>query len=316
MSEIKSRAPLVFVLAFLLLLLMPSAYASQITLQDIRIELFEDLSTNVNVTISFSDLTTTEVYYIVNARISDLKALDADGAVFCTSEQISYGTQIVCKPNTDVEGDYAINLVFDAYGLQKPEAEAYIFSYNLGIRSPTEGVKVLIVLPEGMGIVEPVDSIAPYYPASGTIGSTGRNINIDWTLTDLSLGKAYFFEVTYEKVAISISDSDNYIVYLFLAAVVIFFLISKFFSKPKVETILSVMKKDEKSVLDVIIRSGGNCIQRKIVKETDFSKARVSRIIHDLEERGIVKKIPSGRTNKIELIDTKQLKKEKRTEKK
>ena len=48
--------------------------------------------------------------------------------------------------------------------------------------------------------------------------------------------------------------------------------------------------------------------QRDVVRETDFSKAKVSRIIKDLEERGLVSKISKGRKNIIKLSMKKPLK--------
>ncbi|MBW6451139.1 MAG: hypothetical protein K0B02_00225 [DPANN group archaeon] len=293
-------------IVFLIYLIIPGVNASQIASQDVSIELFDDFSAKLGIMLNFSDITTTEVYYIVSSRISNIKAFDSGGPVSCTMEQLSYGTQIVCVPNVDVSDGYIINLYFDAFNLQKTEGQAILFSYNLGVMSPTDSVSVSVVLPDGMGLVEMIGDVVPYFPSYGTIGSTGRNINIYWSLFDLSLGKTYSFEATYETL--SLSESDNLFIYLILIIIISYFIFLKFFSKPKVETILSVLKKDEKSVLDIIMSSGGSCIQRKIVKETDFSKARVSRIIRDLGERGLIRKVPRGRTNLIEFISNKQLK--------
>ena len=41
--------------------------------------------------------------------------------------------------------------------------------------------------------------------------------------------------------------------------------------------------------------------QREIVKTTDFSKAKVSRVLRSLESRGIVEVTPKGRTKKVKL---------------
>jgi uncharacterized membrane protein len=41
--------------------------------------------------------------------------------------------------------------------------------------------------------------------------------------------------------------------------------------------------------------------QKQIQNSTGFSKAKVSRLVRNLESRGLVKKIPFGNTNKIRL---------------
>jgi uncharacterized membrane protein len=56
--------------------------------------------------------------------------------------------------------------------------------------------------------------------------------------------------------------------------------------------IVDIIKKENKEEVD----------QRRIVGESGFSKAKVSRIIQSLEERGVVESERIGRKNKIRLI--------------
>ena len=42
-------------------------------------------------------------------------------------------------------------------------------------------------------------------------------------------------------------------------------------------------------------------MQKVLVRETDFSKAKVSRLVKSLSERGVLEVEPMGRTNKIKL---------------
>jgi uncharacterized membrane protein len=51
--------------------------------------------------------------------------------------------------------------------------------------------------------------------------------------------------------------------------------------------------------MDVIIASGGTVNQRKVVQETNLSKAKVSRVVKSLEERGLIEVERLGRTNKL-----------------
>ncbi|MBI2580123.1 MAG: hypothetical protein HYW27_04445, partial [Candidatus Aenigmarchaeota archaeon] len=65
--------------------------------------------------------------------------------------------------------------------------------------------------------------------------------------------------------------------------------------------ILPVLTENERKVMEIVFNEKGEVDQRKIIKQTDFSKPKVSRIIHDLSGRGLIEKVPKGRTNIIKL---------------
>ena len=62
---------------------------------------------------------------------------------------------------------------------------------------------------------------------------------------------------------------------------------------------MKILKNDERKVIDIIKERGGMCKQRVIVRETDFSKAKVSRLVKDLEERGLLRTEKAGRSKKV-----------------
>jgi uncharacterized membrane protein len=59
---------------------------------------------------------------------------------------------------------------------------------------------------------------------------------------------------------------------------------------------------DERGIMHILKQAGKPTRQRDIEKQITFSKAKLSRILRNLEERGIIKRIPRGNTNLIELI--------------
>jgi DNA-binding transcriptional ArsR family regulator len=68
----------------------------------------------------------------------------------------------------------------------------------------------------------------------------------------------------------------------------------------KVEKIARVLPADERKVVKVLIEKT-SMAQQDIVHLTGLSKLKVSRVVKRLEERGVVKKEPYGRTNLISL---------------
>jgi uncharacterized membrane protein len=83
-----------------------------------------------------------------------------------------------------------------------------------------------------------------------------------------------------------------------------------------VEVIASVLNRDEKTIVDILKQKEGNALQKVLVRESGFSKAKVSRIVKDMRERGMVEIEPvSGRENRIVLSVGKEKKEEAEGEK-
>ena len=61
------------------------------------------------------------------------------------------------------------------------------------------------------------------------------------------------------------------------------------------------MTQNERKVIEILLNEKKDIDQRRIVKETDFSKTKVSRIIQGLVEKDLIEKIPKGRNNLIRL---------------
>jgi uncharacterized membrane protein len=58
--------------------------------------------------------------------------------------------------------------------------------------------------------------------------------------------------------------------------------------------------ESEQKVVD-FLRTKGEAWQKQIQLSTGFSKAKVSRVVRNLEARGVVSKTPYGNTNKVAL---------------
>ena len=79
-----------------------------------------------------------------------------------------------------------------------------------------------------------------------------------------------------------------------------------YFMFPKVEkysidtkTLIELLEKNEKEVIQKIVENGGEITQSKLSKL--FGKVKAFRIIQTLERRNIVQKEPYGKTNMIKL---------------
>lgn len=70
-----------------------------------------------------------------------------------------------------------------------------------------------------------------------------------------------------------------------------------------IEAVLTALEGNEKKLVKEIADHGGEMLQNELVLSLNFSKAKVSRMLTDLEKRGLVVKKQYGLTNKVALAD-------------
>ena len=69
------------------------------------------------------------------------------------------------------------------------------------------------------------------------------------------------------------------------------------------DSVLRVLKDDEKKVIETLVAEGGTMLQKDIRWKTGFSRVKTHRILHRLAERGLVAAEKHYNTNKITLAD-------------
>jgi len=112
------------------------------------------------------------------------------------------------------------------------------------------------------------------------------------------------------------TDYTNYIIIIPTALIVISIIIIIFYIRKKkskniskIEPALSEVKTannigkelpdDLRELYDIILKKGGRTTQKDLRKEVIYGEAKVSLMIADLEDRGLLKKIKKGRSNII-----------------
>ena len=69
------------------------------------------------------------------------------------------------------------------------------------------------------------------------------------------------------------------------------------------KVLLRALEGDERKAVELIVSKGGRILQNELVNSLDFSKAKVSRVLMNLERRGIITKKKYGLTNCISIAD-------------
>ena len=237
--------------------------------------------------------------YFVLSRAINIDVVGDSRQAECVSSY-SLGTSIVCE---DIWASHIIykfhtkNLVSDLQNYK-------IFRYPFSITQPVDRVHVVVKFPLGSALVEELKlggtGLKPFEPDFGREGTDGRRIFVAWTFDKPALGQSLNIYAIYELL----SGFDPFTVFLVILVLIIIVFVAFmmfFFKKQKVRDLLPVLEDGERKVMEILLREKGEVDQRVIVKETDFSKPKVSRIIGNLMHRGLVEKHARGRKNLIKL---------------
>lgn len=209
---------------------------------------------------------------------------------------------LVCKPESPfMVGLIKIHPTFRLEDVITKQGNISYFSLDIPILEETDRFNINIKIPNGMALSD--NKNYPLSPTDGNIWSDGRRIIISWESENLQKGDVIPIRIYYESLDAGIIAYLNqtwFVILVFgviLSAVITNRLLSK-----KSQLVLSVLNENEKMVVDIIKSQHTDKIdQRQVVKLSGFSKAKVSRIIQSLEERGLLEREKRGRKNIISL---------------
>lgn len=258
--------------------------------------------TTVEITIDYDDFTSTQVSTLVPANHDpqNVEGEDHTGSIECRNE----GNEILCDPSVE-QGNYSVTITYETQTETTIPSLYQEYTHTKRILVPTDQYKLRVILPTGHGTVDR-EGVQSYEPNTGTIGNeNGRIFFVEWTNDDLSLTDRMSFTVRYEELAVFESFPLSSTVILILLVIIgggagIWFY-SPRGGSDTIAAVLPVLKEDEQDVLRYMIEQDGSCEQKALVEDLSYSKAKVSRLLKDLEERNLIEKIKEGRKNRVEL---------------
>jgi len=224
------------------------------------------------------------------------------GPVNCNVE-VGAASIIDCKMNLTQE-KRTLELKFETADFVRAVDNKNLFSLDLSLSQAIDQAVASVKLPEGYALTN-TSSIPAVSPTAGSIVSDGRRIIINWNVVNLTAEQPFKFQTLYEPLKSQFPValvSTTVLSFLVLGGVGIFFY--RRIKKPK-EVILSVLDDFERRVIETMTNAGGEMNQRRVVQETNLSKAKVSRVVKRLRERGLIEVTRLGRTNKLKLVQKK-----------
>ncbi|MBI4894406.1 MAG: winged helix-turn-helix transcriptional regulator [Candidatus Aenigmarchaeota archaeon] len=234
-------------------------------------------------------------------RVSNFSATSTAGPVDCRN-QLEGVSIISCSANL-TEEKKTLEMTFQSSEMIRPIQGNFVFTGDFSVKIPAKNVFAAVRLPEGMILSQDIPG-GSVVPMTNSTSTDGRKITVVWRLTDV-VDTPLTFQVFYEP---AIEAAPTFVVppkeVLVLLGIIFgggIALIAFKSRKKTQEVILSVMDDYEKNVISSIEKAGGKINQKKIATDTNLSKAKISRVVHKLLERGIVEVERRGRTNIVSL---------------
>lgn len=296
------RASILLSALTVFLLVSASSVSARLSYHGIESTINDDLSVSTKVTLKFSSQENHLDYY-TSFPISKLKVGGNFGPVSCKDSVLDDGTMISCELAGISTEKNTLYLEFESMDMVNYSYGRYHFTADYASSLDADKFFHLIKLPESATLAEfPVNT--SYSPSYGNIITDGMRIMVLWDSSGIKADQRLDFRVEYNlppirgSVTRYILIGSGIIIMMVITTALLYTRKASRYNKSKV--IASVLNPDEKRVVDILAVGGGGALQKHIVRESGFSKAKVSRLVKSLGGRGIIRVEPvSGRENRI-----------------
>jgi uncharacterized membrane protein len=250
--------------------------------------------------IEVKELTSSSLTISTPAEISNLNVRVDGEPAQCDVSQTAFESRIEC--DISKRNNFSVELNFTADNLVERETNRNVFTYTRNFIRPTESFNLKVILPEGSGIVDDMNTSSPSLsPATDNIGSNGRRITVEWS-GDPTIGESQSYRIVYERL----SDQNNLMTMILTAVALIVVIVAVFlgynrFRREDLENVYDELEEDHIEVLDLLAENDGSMLQKDVVDSLDYSKAKISSTVSDLVDDEIVSKEKEGRSNKLKL---------------
>jgi uncharacterized membrane protein len=176
-------------------------------------------------------------------------------------------------------------------------AEGFYFAQRISYPENFDNAQIKLILDSGV-VVKDKD----IFPTNYRLESDGERIVIVWGKNNVTKNNENIIFVSLEDLSkgFNIYSLSGLIIFIILVAVII--IAYKKYSKKNEKNFEEHLIESEKKIIAELKKADRNTLwQKQLQTSSGFSKAKLSRVIRNLESRGLIKKVPYGNTNKISL---------------
>jgi uncharacterized membrane protein len=260
----------------------------------------------------------------LSCRIDSLEVVTISAQVNNASTTLSsirrdrYTEVIVSLPTPLEENQTAwMDITVESTDLQEEpitsiDSTRYIGEFTFYVRPMTNvtNLSFTAVLPQDALLSRA--SVVPIFPAADANYTDGASLAFVWFTDSLLIGQEQAYIIKYQFPNPELNPLDSFVLESIVIAVLgVIGGILLTMGGPKVYSRLRRIGRvkfvgvtsEEKEVLEVIQQKGGSCPQKDLYTEFDMSQAKVSQILNNLEERGLVRRFREGRENVVHIME-------------
>ena len=272
----------------LFLVLIPSVLATDIDTYSLDYTIISD-KISVKTTIEFQELQNNlELILPRDAKAIEVKELNFETIELSDSIKLIIQNQEFNK----VELQYITESLVE-------KSTDYFFITDLS-NIEANNINIKLTLPEKATLKYPLTSNqASIIPSTSKVTTDGKSIMIKWDKSDL---------ISKTLLVIYNQEETNYNLLFILIPILLIALLFFIKLKPKQikatpteKDITKNLFEEEKKIVEVLLENKEGIWQKQLQLKTGLTKVKLSRKIRNLEEKGVLEKIPYGNTNKIRL---------------
>jgi uncharacterized membrane protein len=169
---------------------------------------------------------------------------------------------------------------------------------------------LMTILPECALLSQ--ESVSPLFPDADSNSTDGRSLKFIWNIDILQPGQEKVFIIKYQIPNLFSTPTEAVIaggvvfgIIGLISGILLMYLgplALRRVREMKQVRIVGVTSEEEE-VLDIIRRKGGSCNQKELYTQLNMSQSKVSIILGNLEERGLVTRVRDGRVNVINIVE-------------
>lgn len=192
------------------------------------------------------------------------------------------------------------------------DSTRYMGNFVFYVRPITEfaNFTFIAVLPQDALLSR--ESVVPLFPAPNSNYTDGSSLAFVWFTDSLQVGQEQAYVIQYQYPILQSSPLGSFLLESIVIAILgviggIVLTLGGPKAYQRIKRIGTVkfigVTSEEKEVLEVIRQKGGSCPQKDLYTEFEMSQAKVSLILNNLEERGLVRRFREGRENIVYIME-------------
>ncbi|RLF89920.1 transcriptional regulator [Thermococci archaeon] len=190
------------------------------------------------------------------------------------------------------KGDMAkIRITFYTSGVLQDTDGKKQFAYYIKFSQPVGYFYVRLYVPRGYAVLTPI------IPSPNKLESRENSLILEWSRENLRGNEEFYFIVGFSNPIKKGFDLRVLFVLVFLAFIGGFYAGMLYRERKKGKP--EILKSDEERVIELL--KNGPMLQSELVKRLNVSKAKVSILLREMEEKGFIERIKEGRSYLVKL---------------